>query len=364
MEIFAAVCFAIACADLLFDDKLHLGTALKEGLGAITELLLLMCGFMALSPWIASHIAPVVTPFFRMLGCDPSLFAGIIFCCDAGGAYLAKQIAFDPQAALYNGLIVASFFGAAMTGVVPLSLTNTSGRKREAAVRGLSIAFIALPFSCLVTGTFCRMPLLLMMKNTWPLLILSLLLLCCLVYFTQKTVSFFSVLAILIRAAALTGFSIAILQEAAGIVILEGLTPLDEIYPVIVRIGVFLGGILPFFTVLQKALQRPLIRLSRRIGISLTGVSYLFLSTANDIPTLLNLDIMDENSIMLNVAYAMITAYTVGDFLAFTLTFAPHLAIPMMLGRLLCGLLIIMICLCVIRKTPAHSDSNKAEQAG
>jgi ethanolamine transporter len=107
-----------------------------------------------------------------------------------------------------------------------------------------------------------------------------------------------------------------------------------------------------------------LIRLSRRIGISLTGVSYLFLSTANDIPTLLNLDIMDENSIMLNVAYAMITAYTVGDFLAFTLTFAPHLAIPMMLGRLLCGLLIIMICLCVIRKTPAHIDSNKAEQAG
>jgi ethanolamine transporter len=208
------------------------------------------------------------------------------------------------------------------------------------------------------------MPLLLMIKNTWPLLILSLLLLCCLVYFTQKTVSFFSVLAILIRAAALTGFSIAILQEAAGIVILEGLTPLDEIYPVIVRIGVFLGGILPFFTVLQKALQRPLIRLSRRIGISLTGVSYLFLSTANDIPTLLNLDIMDENSIMLNVAYAMITAYTVGDFLAFTLTFAPHLAIPMMLGRLLCGLLIIMICLCVIRKTPAHIDSNKAEQAG
>ena len=100
----------------------------------------------------------------------------------------------------------------------------------------------------------------------------------------------------------------------------------------------------------------------------LTGVSYLFLSTANDIPTLLNLDIMDENSIMLNVAYAMITAYTVGDFLAFTLTFAPHLAIPMMLGRLLCGLLIIMICLCVIRKTPAHIDSNidsnKAEQAG
>jgi hypothetical protein len=35
----------------------------------------------------------------------------------------------------------------------------------------------------------------------------------------------------------------------------------------------------------------------------------------------------------------------------------------MMLGRLLCGLLIIMICLCVIRKTPAYIDSNKAEQA-
>lgn len=354
LNLTVALFFGIAAADLILGCRFHLGDALKEGLGVITELLLLMTGFMALSPWIAGHIAPAISPFLIRIGCDPSLFAGILFSCDAGGAYLAQEIGIDSEAMIYNGLIVASFFGTSLTGAVPLALTNTKGDKRKAAVKGLTAAFIFLPFACILTGLFCGMSLLMMVRNTWPIALLSIVLLFGLLFFQNLMVRFFSILALLVKLAAYAGFSIAVWQDAGGFILLEGLTPLDEIYPVIVRIGVFLGGILPIFSLLLRALQRPLILLSKRLKLTTESISYLFLSTSNDIPTLMNLSRLDSTGITVNVAYLMMTAYTVGDFLAFTMQFRPALAFPMMFGRLASGILLIMICISKsIRKTDA-----------
>ena len=43
--------------------------------------------------------------------------------------------------------------------------------------------------------------------------------------------------------------------------------------------------------------------------------------------------------------------YSVGDFLAFTLQFSPAHALPMMAGRLLSGLLAVVLCLKTTPKT-------------
>jgi len=345
LQTFSAVLFCAAALDLLLGDRFGLGSALRQGLNAIIELLLLMTGFMALTPWIAAHLVPLIRPFFLLLGCDPSLFAGLFLSCDAGGAVLAAQTALDPQAGLYNGLIVASFCGCALTSAVPLSLVHTQGAKQSAAVRGLSVAFVLMPFGCLLTGAFCGFSLPIMLRNTGPVLLVAALLLAGLRLWPQGMVPLFSGLSAVIRGIALFGFCAAVCQEAGIPLPIEGLTPLDEIYPVICRIGVFLGGILPFFTLLQRALRRPLQKLAQRLRISSESVSYLLLTTANGIPALLALDTLDETGVMLNVAFSVLSAYTVGDFLAFSLQFAPRLAVPMLLGRLLSGVSVLAVCL-------------------
>ena len=105
-----------------------------------------MTGFMALAPWLGTHLAPVITPVFSAVGCDPSLFASLFLSCDAGGAVLAAQIAQEPAAGLYNGLIVAAFLGSTINGTIPLALGQLTGTKRAAAV---------LPVGCLLTGALC-----------------------------------------------------------------------------------------------------------------------------------------------------------------------------------------------------------------
>lgn len=351
MELVSAVFFCLGAADYLLGNRFGLGNGFRQGFAAVVDLMLLMTGFMALAPWLGTHLAPVITPVFTAVGCDPSLFAALFLSCDAGGAVLAAQIARDPSAGLYNGLIVAAFLGATINGTIPLALGKLYGGKRAAAIQGLFIGFLVLPAGSFLTGLLCGIPPMVLLCNTWPVLAVAVLLLLLFKSGSHAIGPIFSGISLIVRGMTLFGFCVSVLQETTGIVLLEGLTPLKEIYPVICGIGVFLAGILPFFSLVQRVLSAPLTRLAERLRIGPEAVTGLVVTTANCIPTLLALDTMEERGITLNTAYAVVAAYSVGDFLAFALLFAPNAALPMMAGRLLSGVLAIGLCLIF----PAHA---------
>ena len=346
----SAVFFCLGAADTLLGDRLGLGSAFRQGFAAVVDLLLLMTGFMALAPWLGTHLAPVITPVFSAVGCDPSLFASLFLSCDAGGAVLAAQIAQEPAAGLYNGLIVAAFLGATINGTIPLALGGLTGTKRAAAVRGLFLGFLILPVGCLLTGVLCGIPLSVLLHNTWPVLAVAVVLLLLFKSGSNAIGPIFNGISLTVRGLTLFGFCISVLQETTGIVLLEGLTPLAEIYPVIGSIGAFLAGILPFFAFVQRLLTAPLAKLAARLQLEPASITGLVVTSANCIPTLLSLDTLEERGITLNT-YAVVAAYSVGDFLAFTLQFSPAHALPMMAGRLLSGLLAVVLCLKTTPKT-------------
>ena len=226
---------------------------------------------------------------------------------------LAAQIAQEPSAGLYNGLIVAAFLGATINGTIPLALGRLTGTKRAAAVRGLFLGFLVLPVGCLLTGALCGIPLSVLLHNTWPVLAVAVLLLLLFKSGSNAIGPIFNGISLAVRGLTLFGFCISVLQETTGIVLLEGLTPLAEIYPVIGSIGAFLAGILPFFAFVQRLLSAPLAKLAARLQLEPASITGLVVTSANCIPTLLSLDTLEERGITLNTAYAVVAAYSVGD---------------------------------------------------
>ena len=105
------------------------------------------------------------------------------------------------------------------------------------------------------------------------------------------------------------------------------------------------------FRLCTASVDRTADKLAARLQLEPASITGLVVTSANCIPTLLSLDTLEERGITLNTAYAVVAAYSVGDFLAFTLQFSPAHALPMMAGRLLSGLLAVVLCLKTTPKT-------------
>ena len=121
--IYIMVAFMVLGAiDKCLGNKFGLGEQFEEGMMAMGSLALAMIGVICLAPVLATVLKPVVVPVFNALGADPAMFAGSILANDMGGAPLAAELALDPQAGLFGGLIVGAMMGPTIVFTIPVAL--------------------------------------------------------------------------------------------------------------------------------------------------------------------------------------------------------------------------------------------------
>lgn len=343
MNFLVSIFFCLGALDYLLGNRFGLGKPFRNGLESISELLILMTGFMVLAPWMGVVLGFLMGPAFQAVGCDPSLIAGIFMSCDSGAAVLADSMALTHEAAQFNGMIVGAFLGITFVFTIPFALSHSQGEKQEAAVKGLLVGIFILPVGCLITGCLAKLPIKTILANLWPVALFSAFLLILFLFFRNHIVSVFQKISAFIRGAALAGFCIGVLSETAGLTILTGLTPFKDIFPIITKIGVFLAGILPFMALFQKLLQKPLRKVSDILSIQPDSVVSMILSLANPIPVFLSFDTLDVKECFLVTAFLTPAGFAAGDHLAFAMEYSPDIAIPLMSGKILTGCIALLL---------------------
>ena len=161
--------------DKVFGNRLGLGEKFEEGFNAMGPLALGMAGMVCLSPVISDVIAPVIGPVLQKIGSDPAIF-GSILPNDTGGYSLAMSMATDETAGLYSGLIVASMLGSTVTFSIPVGMGLIEKKDQPYFAKGLVIGMITIPIGSVIGGMIAGYPLMLVLMNTIPVLIISVLL--------------------------------------------------------------------------------------------------------------------------------------------------------------------------------------------
>ena len=331
--------------DYLLGNRFGLGAEFEKGISASGRLLLVMTGFLVLAPVIAKVLSPVVVPAFRAIGADPSLFAGILFAGDSGGAVLAIEMADDPNMGLFNGLIVGSMLGATVMFNIPLCIANIPSRQRPAAVYGLLAGIITIPLGCLAGGLAAGFEFRKLILNTVPILAIAAVLAIMLVVCRDAVVKFLTLFGQAFLALSIIGLVISSFQALTSIQILEGMASLDEAFAIIGNICIFLAGIFPLLAVLRKVLAKPLEIIGTKLSINDTAVSAFLLALANGIPVVAILKDMDDKGCMLNVAFLVSASCVLGDHLAYTTQVAPSLCNALIIGKLVGGIAAILLAL-------------------
>ena len=78
----ASVFFVLGGTDYILHNRFGLGAEFEKGILAAGRLLLCMAGFIVLAPVIAALLSPVISPIFRSVGWDPSVFALLVVAND------------------------------------------------------------------------------------------------------------------------------------------------------------------------------------------------------------------------------------------------------------------------------------------
>lgn len=331
--------FVLGAIDLTLENRFGLGDEFEKGLMSSGSLLILISGYICLAPVIVEILKPILTPIFLSIGADPSLFAGILFPSDAGGVALAAELAIDKDAGMFNGYIIGSIIGPTITVTIPFSIASVSTQenKRIFVIYGLLAGIVMSPLGMLVGGFIAGFSINMILSNTWPVVIFALCLLIALMLFMDYVVFLFLVIGKISIAIAYLGLTLATIEKLSGIKVISGMASIDTVFPIVGGIALFLAGAFTMLAVIARCIPKIILLLSCSLGIKTTSVLGLFITTANSIATFSLLKEMDDKGVMLNVAFAVAAAWSLGDHMAFTAQTMPSMLIPVIISKLVAG---------------------------
>lgn len=347
----------IGAADYVMGNRFGLGKEFEEGIMACGRLTLCMAGFMVLAPLIAQQLGPVVSPLLHSLGIDPSILAGMLLANDAGGAALAMELADSEQAGLFSGLIVGSMLGTTVMLNIPTVMSFASKEERPSVIYGILCGIITIPLGCLAGGLAAGFSVKLVLINTVPVLLLSVLLLVMLVTLGEKIVPIFSVLGKVLTSIAIGGLVCGGVESLTGFSVFQGMNTLDSVFPIVGNISVFLAGAFTLLAVVRRAFAASLTRIGHLLGTNSYSVSAMLLAIANSMPAIMLIHDMDDRGKLLNIAFLTSAGCILGDHLAYTSQVAPELCVPVMIGKFVGGVTAFGAAMLLIRSSSSLSSA-------
>ncbi len=340
----------LGAVDRIIGNKLGLGKEFEEGILAMGSLAMAMLGIISLAPVLASVLKPVVVPLFGFLGADPAMFAGTILACDMGGGALAAQMTNDPQAAALGGVLTGSMLGATIVFTIPVAMGILREEDRPAMAKGILCGIVTIPLGVLVGGIVAGFPLMMVLRNLVPIVIIGLLIALGLWKAENAMVKGFSIFGKGVVILVTVGLAAAILEELTGLVLIPGMAPLSEGFATVGSIAIVLAGAFPLVAVITRLLRAPLMKLGKILGINDVAAAGLIASLANSIATFGMVKEMNQRGKVVNIAFAVSAAFVFGDHLGFTAGFAPEMLPGVMIGKLVGGISAVAVALLLTRK--------------
>lgn len=361
-------CCVVGGVSYIIDDQSELGQSFNEGLHAMANLFIPICGLMASVPFLKVFIINVIGPVFNLVGADPVMAAAFIMAPDCGSFALATEIGQSPD--LFPMIIATGFMCASTISFnVPIGLSMLEKEDHKYLALGTMSGFLSVPFGVLITslivafthpairttfttvGTPAYVTMLtigMILRNLIPLIIICLLLALGLKLFPNGMVKGFKVFGKIMTGALTCVVMACIVQHYTGLFtdilgIGWGFDPIladeEDTFRAIELLGsiaMMLTGAFPMVTLIRKYLSKPLEKLGRLAGLDANGSIGLVACLPNGLALFPFIKDMRPQDKVVCLAFLVCGGYCLGDFLAFNVNFQPNLLIPVFVGQV-CG---------------------------
>lgn len=336
--------------DKILGNKLGLGKKFDEGFMAMGSLAIAMLGMISIAPVLARFLEPFVTPVYRLIGADPSMFAGTFLANDMGGYHLAMKLAVSSDAGLFSGLIVASMMGATLVFTIPVALGIIEKSDQKFLALGILSGIITIPLGAFFAGIFAGFNIGMILINLLPILILAVIIAFGLLKFPKLMIKCFSYFGKFITAIITLSAVAIIIETLTGFVIIPGMAPISESLKIIGAITIILVGAYPMVYAITTIFKKYLLAGGKKLNINDKAAAGLITSLANNIPMFSMFKEMDNRGKVINVAFAVSAAFVLGDHLGFTASVNSNMILPVIGGKLIGGLTAMVVAIFVYNR--------------
>ncbi len=320
-------------ADRIFGNKLGLGEQFERGFLLLGPMALSMAGMICLAPVLADALGWVIVPLYRLMGVDPAMFGGLL-AIDMGGYQLARELAEDPAAGRYAGIIVSATFGCTLVFTIPVGMGMIGPDCRPRFARGIMLGLAAMPAGLIAGGLLCGLSLRDCLHQNLPTFALALPLLLGLWKIPDAMVRGFCLLADGIKAVVTAGLALAAAEYLTGWNPVSGMAPIEEAMAVAASIGVVLLGSLPAAELLRRGLARPFARLGAVLGLDPGSLTGMLVSLVSPMPALSMYGSLDRRGQVAAGAFLVSGASLLAAHMGFVVGVEPAMLAPLIAAKL------------------------------
>lgn len=350
----------LGAIDWLIGNKIGVGQEFERAFALFAPMALSMLGMIIIAPAIGVWLTPIFEGFYNLFKIDPSIIPASLLANDMGGMAVAKNICKSQEIGNYNAFVVSSMMGCLISFTLPFSLGMVRKEQHNELFVGILCGIATVPVGGLLAGLICRIPLVALLVNLLPLIILGILIGLALVFCRSACIKCFSVFGAFMRFLSLAGLVCAVFTFLTKIQISPYFETFENAAFICANACVTLSGALPFMFLLTKILNKPLGYLGAKMGInSISALAFLG-SLVTNASTFGVMEKMDKKGVVLNSAFAVSASFVLGAHLAFTMAFDGKYILPMMVGKIVSGVCAVLLAFVMYREKETDNLQSNA----
>lgn len=382
----------IGAVGAIRNPKQGLGKEFMDGLYSIGPVFIPVAGIMVSIPYLSQLIKMIAAPVYELLGADPAMAATTVIAVDMGGAQLAYATAQSTDGWIM-ALMVGFTMGATIVYIIPVGLAMLDVRDHKYMALGIMSGVLATPVALLVTtgmllatGTSVRPEIdttsapshafapamSTVLLNTLPLFIIACVISLLLYLRPALMIKLFMGFGRIMDAGIKIVLALSIVEYFTGVFssVLGswGFDPMiaDEVdqfraLEIAGYIGIMLAGAFPLVWAIRKYLERPLSAAGRRFGVSAEGSAGILAAATNPLALFHLMRKIPPKDKVLCVAFTVSAGALVGDHLAFAANFQPTMIVPLMVGKLVAGVIAMLLALWIAVPTARRLEQQDRE---
>ena len=327
----------IGAIDRIFNNRFGYGKKFEDGIMTMGTLALAMLGIISFSPVISSFLKPIISPFYRVIGADPAMFAGTILASDMGGYILSQELALTHDSAMFSGLFLSATMGTTLSFSIPVALGIVDRADEKYISKGILAGISTIPLGCFVGGVIAGFQIKLLFLNLIPIIAFTFLICWALLKFPKEIAKGFFLFGKFMFILTTIGLALQILETLTGVVVIKGMLPIMEGVKTVGSIAITLAGAFPMLYFVTTVFTKPLTAIGKMFRINEKSTAGLIACLAHNIPMFNILKEMDERGKLLNIAFSVSGAFVLGSHLGFTAGIDKDLVFPVIITKLVGG---------------------------